>query len=170
MVLIKLFAALFSASIRLVESPPPIGSSIEPEASSTIAMSSGVVTVTVELDVEDIAESVVKKSDSSFSPVALTVLSVQIRPTFWVVTLLPPWPAAQISQRPLVSGSTTFPVIVGPSIPVLDLALASGSMANAAAGNTSTTASITAKRPLVYLLIASPFSQAQTLHQPKVTE
>ena len=126
-------------------------------------MSSGVVTVTVELDVEDIAESVVKKSDSSFSPVALTVLSVQIRPTFWVVTLLPPWPAAQISQRPLVSGSTTFPVIIGPSIPVLDLALASGSMANAAAGNTS-------KRPLVYLLIASPFSLSQTLHQPKVTK
>lgn len=45
-------------------------------------MSSGVVTVTFELDVEDIAESVVKKSDSSFSPVAMTVLSVQIRPTF----------------------------------------------------------------------------------------
>ena len=71
---------------------------------------------------------------------------------------------------PLVSGSTTVPLTTGPSIPVLDLALASGSMANAAAGNTSTTASITAKRPLVYLLIASPFSQAQTLHQPKVTE
>lgn len=171
MVSIKLLAALLSASIRLVRSPPPIGSSIEPEASSTITMSSGVVTVTVELDVEDIAESVVRKSDSSFSSVALTVLSVQIRPTCWVVTLLPLWPAAQISQRPLVSGSTTvFPVMAGPSIPVLDLALASGSMANAAAGNTSTTASITAKRPLVYLLIASPFSRSQTLHQPKVTE
>lgn len=170
MVSIKLFAAPFSASIRLVRSPPPIGSSIEPEASNTITMSSGVVTVTVELDVEDIAESVVTKSDALFSPVSLTVLSVQIRPTFWVVTLLPPWPAAQISQRPLVSGSMTFPAISGPSIPVLDLALASGSMANAAAGNTSTTASITAKRPLVYLLIASPFSRAQTLHQPKVTK
>ena len=171
MVSIKLLAALLSASIRLVRSPPPIGSSIEPEASSTITISSGVVTVTVELDVEDIAESVVKKSDSSFSPVASTVLSVQIRPTFWVVTLLPLWPAAHFSQRPLVSGSTTVgPLTVGPSIPVLDLALASGSMANAAAGNTSTTASITAKRPLVYLLIASPFSRSQTLHQPKVTE
>lgn len=157
----KLLAALSSASMRLVGSPPPISSSIEPEASSTITMSSGVVTVTVELDVEDMAKSVVRKSDFSFSSVALTVLSVQIRPTCWVVTLLPPWPAAQISQRPLVSGSTTvFPVMVGPSIPVLDLALASGSMANAAAGNTSTTASITAKRPLVCLLIASPFSRA----------
>ena len=133
-------------------------------------MSSGVVTVTVELDVEDIAESVVKKSDASSFPVALTVLSVQIRPTFWVVVLLPLWPAAQISQRPVVSGSTTVPLTVGPSIPVLDLALASGSMANAAAGNTSTTASITAKRPLVYLPIVSPFSQDQTLHQPKVTK
>lgn len=82
MVSIKLFAALFSASIRLVRSPPPIGSSIEPDASSTITMSSGVVTVTVELDVEDMAESVVRKSDSSFSSVASTVLSVQIRPMF----------------------------------------------------------------------------------------
>lgn len=82
MVSVKLFAAFFSASIRSVLSPLPIGSFIEPEASSTITMSSGVVTVTVELDVEDIAESVVKKSDSSFSPVASTVLSVQIRPTF----------------------------------------------------------------------------------------
>ena len=45
-------------------------------------MSSGVVTVTVELDVEDMAESVVRKSDSSFSSVASTVLSVQIRPMF----------------------------------------------------------------------------------------
>ena len=126
------------------------------------------MTVTVELDVEDIAESVVTKSDALFSPVSLTVLSVQIRPTFWVVTLLPPWPAAQISQRPLVSGSMTFPAISGPSIPVLDLALASGSMANAAAGNTSTTASITAKRPLVYLLIASPFSRAQVVSRKLV--
>ena len=82
MVSMKLLAALSSALIRWVESPRPIGSFIEPEASSTITMSSGVVTVTVELDVEDIAESVVKKSDSSFFPVASTVLSVQIRPTF----------------------------------------------------------------------------------------
>lgn len=68
--------------MRLVLSVSPIALSIEPEASSTITMSSGVVTVTVELDVEDIAESVVRKSDSSFSPAAMTVLSVQIRPTF----------------------------------------------------------------------------------------
>ena len=128
-------------------------------------MSSGLGTVVVVLDVEDIAESVVRKSDSS--PTS-TVLSVQIRPTFCVVILpLPSEPAAQYVQLSVVSGST---VTVGPSIPVLDLALASGSMANAAAGNTSTTASITAKRPLVYLLIVSPFSQDQTLHQPKVTK
>ena len=142
-----------------------MGSSIEPEASSTITMSSGLGTVVIVLDVEDIAESVVTKSD--LSP-ASTVLSVQIRPTFCVVILpLPSEPAAQYVQLSVVSGST---VTVGPSIPVLDLALASGSMANAAAGNTSTTASITAKRPLVYLLIVSPFSQDQTLHQPKVTK
>ena len=145
-----------------------MGSFIEPEASSTITISSGLGTVVVVLDVEDIAESVVRKSDSS--PTS-TVLSVQIRPTFCVVILpLPSEPAAQYVQLSLVLGSTIFPLTVGPSIPVLDLALASGSMANAAAGNTSTTASITAKRPLVYLLIASPFSRAQTLHQPKVTE
>ena len=142
-----------------------MGSSIEPEASSTITMSSGLGTVVIVLDVEDIAESVVTKSD--LSP-ASTVLSVQIRPTFCVVILpLPSEPAAQYVQLSVVSGST---VTVGPSIPVLDLALASGSMANAAAGNTNTTASITAKRPLVYLPIASPFSRSQTLHQPKVTE
>ena len=162
---IKLLAAVFSASIRLVRSLELIGSFIEPEASSTSTMSSGLGTVVVVLDVEDIAESVVTKSDSS---PASTVLSVQIRPTFCVVILpLPSEPAAQYVQLSVVSGST---VTVGPSIPVLDLALASGSMANAAAGNTSTTASITAKRPLVYLLIASPFSRSQTLHQPKVTE
>ncbi len=131
-------------------------------------MSSGLGTVVVVLDVEDIAESVVRKSDPS---PASTVLSVQIRPTFCVVILpLSSEPAAQYVQLSLVWGSTIFPLTVGPSIPVLDLALASGSMANAAAGNTSTTASITAKRPLVYLLIASPFSRSQTLHQPKVTE
>ena len=142
-----------------------MGSSIEPEASSTITMSSGLGTVVIVFDVEDIAESVVTKSD--ISP-ASTVLSVQIRPTFCVVILpLPSEPAAQYVQLSLVLGST---VTVGPSIPVLDLALASGSMANAAAGNTSTTASITAKRPLVYLPIVSPFSQDQTLHQPKVTK
>ena len=142
-----------------------MGLSIEPEASSTITMSSGLGTVVIVFDVEDIAESVVTKSDSS---PASTVLSVQIRPTFCVVILpLPSEPAAQYVQLSVVSGST---VTVGPSIPVLDLALASGSMANAAAGNTSTTASITAKRPLVYLLIVSPFSQDQTLHQPKVTK
>ena len=142
-----------------------MGSSIEPEASSTITMSSGLGTVVIVFDVEDIAESVVTKSD--LSP-ASTVLSVQIRPTFCVVILpLPSEPAAQYVQLSVVSGST---VTVGPSIPVLDLALASGSMANAAAGNTSTTASITAKRPLVYLPIVSPFSQDQTLHHPKVTK
>ena len=142
-----------------------MGLSIEPEASSTITMSSGLGTVVIVFDVEDIAESVVTKSDSS---PASTVLSVQIRPTFCVVILpLPSEPAAQYVQLSVVSGST---VTVGPSIPVLDLALASGSMANAAAGNTSTTASITDKRPLVYLLIASPSSRVYTLHQLKVTE
>lgn len=51
-------------------------------------MSSGLETSDVVSDVEDIAESVVKKSDFP-SSIAWTVLSVQIRPTFCVVTLLP---------------------------------------------------------------------------------
>ena len=88
MVSIKWLAAFLSASIRLGESSPPIGSSIEPEASSTITMSSGLETSDVVSDVEDIAESVVKKSDFP-SSIVWTVLSVQIRPTFCVVTLLP---------------------------------------------------------------------------------
>lgn len=77
---IKLLAAVFSASIRFVSSRLPMGSSIEPEASSTITMSSG-LPETVVSDVEEIADSVVRKSDSPPST-ALTVLSVQIRPTF----------------------------------------------------------------------------------------
>ena len=51
-------------------------------------MSSGLETSDVVSDVEDIAESVVKMSDFP-SSIAWTVLSVQIRPTFCVVTLLP---------------------------------------------------------------------------------
>ena len=58
-----------------------MGSLIEPEASSTSTMSSG-LPETVVSDVEEIADSVVRKSDSSFAAVSLTVLSVQIRPTF----------------------------------------------------------------------------------------
>ena len=77
---IKVLAAVFSASMRFVLSPVPIGSSIEPEASSTITMSSGLPEIVVS-DVEEMADSVVRKSESPLST-ALTVLSVQIRPTF----------------------------------------------------------------------------------------
>ena len=77
---IKLLAAAFNASIRLVRSLLLISSSIEPEASSTITMSSGLPEIVVS-DVEEIADSVVRKSDFP-SLTALTVLSVQIRPMF----------------------------------------------------------------------------------------
>ena len=80
MVSIKRLAAVFSASMRLVEPPSPIGSLIEPEASNTITISSGFPEIVVS-DVEEMADNVVRKSESPFST-ALTVLSVQIRPTF----------------------------------------------------------------------------------------
>lgn len=84
--------------MRLVLSVRPIGSSMEPEASSTSTMSSGSVAVSRRLDVEEIALKAVRKSESLFlemilsppAPVstmssAETVLSVQMRPTFWVL-------------------------------------------------------------------------------------
>lgn len=80
MVSIKELAAALSASMRLVESLSPMSLSIDPEASSTITISSGLVTSDVVSEVEDIVESVVTKSDFS-SCAGSTVLSVQIRPT-----------------------------------------------------------------------------------------
>lgn len=79
MVSIKLFAADLSALMRVVDLSP-ISSLIEPEASSTRTISSGLVTSDVVSEVEEIVESVVTKSDYS-SSAGSTVLSVQIRPT-----------------------------------------------------------------------------------------
>ena len=84
--------------MRLVLSVRPIGSFMEPEASNTNTMSSGVVAVSRRLDVEEIALKAVRKSESLFLEMVLsppapvstmspaeTVLSVQMRPTFWVL-------------------------------------------------------------------------------------
>lgn len=88
----KLFAALFNASMRFV--PPLIGSSIEPEASSTSTMSSGVVEVNFAFEVDESAESAVTNAESPRSttlPLLVvivsvdTVLSVHIRPMFAVL-------------------------------------------------------------------------------------
>ena len=125
-------AAVLSASTRLVLSVEPIGSSIEPETSSTSTMSSGIDWVTVVLDVDDMTESVVKKFDWSSSPAASTVLSVQIRPTFWVESRdSSPPPAVQCFQRSRVSGSTVV-VAAGPCAEV------SSAMARIGAASAST--------------------------------
>ena len=98
--------------MRFVLSPRPIGSSIEPEASRTSTMSRGVVTVSRRFDVDERALNAVRKSESPFwmvvvppAPVrsmlpAETDLSVQMRPTFWVVSSSP-----QSFHVPVVMGS-----------------------------------------------------------------
>ena len=89
---------------------PVMESSIDPDASSTSTMSSGVVDVDAMFDVEESTESAVMKSESPLETVALmapemsislvdTVLSVQIRPIFWVVFSTTP------DQSPIVDAS-----------------------------------------------------------------
>ena len=104
---INAFAALRRASMRF---PPVMGSFIDPEASSTSTMSSGVVDVDAIFDVEESTESAVMKSESPLETVALmapempispvdTVLSVQMRPIFSVVFSTTP------DQSPIVDAS-----------------------------------------------------------------
>ena len=94
---IKALTAVFSASMRFVRSPFPMGSSILPEASSTSTTSSGFVSVVVVDAWEDSADSATRKSAPLSVGTAMgswpfrsicsssTVLSAQIRP---VVALL----------------------------------------------------------------------------------
>lgn len=98
-------------------------------------------------------ESMVKKSDLPLSA-ARTVLSVQMRPTFWVDTFvsLPP-SAAQWRQRSRVSGSTLV-VAGGPSlVPAFEPAFASGIAARAIAGSASMSMIATVTILFVNLLI-----------------
>ena len=139
----KEFAASFRASMRLVESVRPMASSIEPEASSTSTMSSGVVAVSCRFDVDEMALKAVRKSESpllmTFSPPAPertmssseTVLSTQMRPTFWVLLSRP-----QSSHVVAVEGSAT---VVAPSVAAS--AVAGGARADAATASTVITAS-----------------------------
>ena len=88
--LTKSFAAFFNASMRFVLSLLPMGSSIEPEASSTSTISSGVVEVEATFEVDESAESAVMNAElprficcpllTVIVSSADTVLSVQIRP------------------------------------------------------------------------------------------
>ena len=94
---IKSPTAAFSAVMRFVLSPFPMGSSILPEASSTSTTSSGFVSVVVVDAWEDSADSATRKSAPLSVGTAMgswpfrsicfpsTVLSAQIRP---VVALL----------------------------------------------------------------------------------
>ena len=153
-------AAPLSAVMRLVLSWPPIGSSIDPEASSTSTMSRGLTSVVVVSEVDDMTESVVRKSDFS-SSATRTVLSVQIRPTLCVEMCdsLPP-PAAQWRQRSRVSGST-FAVACTPPPSLAGEAFESGMAPIASVGRASSKTSAIVANPLIFLLIASPLSFAR---------
>ena len=149
--------------MRFVSSPPPMASSIDPEASSTSTMSSGVVAVSDRLEVDDNAVSAVRKS-APFSfdmvtPFLLispsdTVLSVQIRPTLDVSLLISP------DQSQMVEGSVTA-VLFPPYV------TADESSANAAPPNsgdnasTSTAANAALKRFVDFM--PSPPSTASRL-------
>ena len=107
----KLFAALFNASMRFV--PPSMESSIEPEASSTSTMSSGVVEEDFTFEVDESAERAVMNAESPrlmTLPLLVvivsvdTVLSVHIRPMFAVLGVSPPRITAQSSME---DGSAT---------------------------------------------------------------
>ena len=107
----KLFAALFNASMRFV--PSSMESSIEPEASSTSTISSGVVEEDFTFEVDESAERAVMNAESPrlmTLPLLVvivsvdTVLSVHIRPMFAVLGVSPPRIAAQSSME---DGSAT---------------------------------------------------------------
>ena len=130
-VVTKSFAAFFNASMRFVLSLRFMGSSIDPEASSTSTMSSGVVDVDDTLDVDERAESAVTNAESPrlmtlplvvvIVSSADTVLSVHIRPMFAVLGVSPPRIAAQSFME---DGST---VTVGPTPPRMERLLPSSS-------------------------------------------
>ena len=110
-VVTKSFAALFSASMRFV--PSFMGSSIDPEASSTSTMSSGVVEEDATFEVDESAERAVMNAESPrlmTLPLLVvivsvdTVLSVHIRPMFAVLGVSPPRITAQSSME---DGSAT---------------------------------------------------------------
>ena len=113
-VVTKSFAASFNASMRFVLSLRFMGSSIDPEASSTSTMSSGVVDVDFTFEVDESAERAVMNAESSPRLMTLpllvvivsvdTVLSVHIRPMFAVLGVSPPRIAAQSSME---DGSAT---------------------------------------------------------------
>ena len=93
----KSFAALFNASMRFV--PSSMEPSIEPEASSTNTISSGVVEEDFTFEVDESAERAVMNAESPrlmTLPLLVvivsvdTVLSVHIRPMFAVLGVSPP--------------------------------------------------------------------------------
>ena len=120
-VVTKPFAAFFNASMRFVLSLRFMGSSIDPEASSTSTMSSGVVDVDDTLDVDESAERAVMNAElprSTTLPLVVvivssadTVLSVHIRPMFAVLGVSPP----RIAAQSFMEDGSTF--TVGPTPP-----------------------------------------------------
>ena len=132
---------------------------IDEDVSSTSTMSSGVVAVEDKFDVEESAESAVKKTEpSAFLTVMLllvmesvvTDLSVQMRPTFAVLPLMRP------SQSQMVSGSAIelVPSAIAAAMPELEVPAA----ASAAEGARQNTISTVNRRPSNRFLIVYPLS------------
>ena len=103
---------------------------MEPEESNTSTISRGVVLVEERLEVDESAERLTLNPPS---PASVTVLSVQMRPTFSVLRLM------RSIQLPVVSGSTAVVAPSGrsacadtPNIPEKNEAMSSSTLARAA--------------------------------------
>ena len=161
------FAALLSASIRFVVSPSPIGSFIDPEASSTNTMSSGVVAVSDRFEVDDSAVSAVRKS-APFSldmvtPFLLispsdTVLSVQIRPTLDVSFSISP------CQSQMVEGSVT--AVLFPPYVVADESSANAAPPNSGDNASTSTAANAALKRFVDFMSSPPSTASRPSISP----
>ena len=161
------FAALLSASMRFVVSPLPMGSLIDPEASSTSTMSSGVVAVSDRFDVDDSAVSAVTKS----APFALdtvtsfllivsfdTVLSVQMRPTLDVSFSTSP------CQSQMVEGSVT--AVLLPLYVVADEPSANAAPPNSGDNASTSTAANAALKRFVDFMSSPPSTASRPSISP----
>ena len=161
------FAAFLSASMRFVLSPPPIELSIDPEASSTSTMSSGVVAVSDRLEVDDSAVSAVRKSApfalSTVTPFLLislsdTVLSVQMRPTLDVSLLISP------DQSQMVEGSVT--TVLFPPYVTADEPSANAAPPNSGDNTSTSTAANAALKRFVDFMSSPPSTASRPSISP----
>ena len=154
--------------MRFASSPSPIGSSIDPEASSTNTISSGVVAVSERFEVDDNAVSAVRKS-APFSldtvmPFLLislsdTVLSVQIRPTLDVSFSTSP------CQSQMVEGSVT--AVLLPLYVVADESSANAAPPNSGDNASTSTAANAALKRFVDFMSSPPSTASRPSLSPR---